>query len=75
VARWDGSWQTWAEGRSQGSTAAGLATVTLDRVVGAVTVSLGGRQVLRAEADLLPIAPARIRLAALPAGLTPPPSR
>jgi hypothetical protein len=72
VARWDGSWQTRAEGRSQGSTVAGLATVTLDRVGGAVTVSLAGRQILRAEADLLPIAPARIRLGVLPGGLTPP---
>jgi hypothetical protein len=75
VARWDGSWHTRGDGRSPGSTAAGLATVTLDRVEGAITVSLGDHRILRAEGDVLPIAPSRIHLGVLPALLPPPDSR
>jgi hypothetical protein len=73
LARWTGSWRTHAESRAVPTAGGGLATATFDRPARLATVSLEGREVLRAEVDLLPLALPRITTGAVPAPLAPSP--
>jgi hypothetical protein len=72
LARWDGAWRTRSEGVADGAGPGAVASVALDRAAGVATAAVGGRTVLSARAELLPLGLARLRLGTLPPGLPPP---
>jgi hypothetical protein len=72
LARWRGGWELGATGEPFPARAGreGALRVVLDRAEGDVIVSLDGREVLRARADLVPIDRSLVAVGRSPEGLT-----
>ncbi|PYQ24241.1 MAG: hypothetical protein DMF79_02185 [Acidobacteria bacterium] len=70
LARWSGAWELGVPGSPVATRALQDVRVTVDRVAGQVTVALGGREALRARADLAPILRSAILVGQSPPALS-----